>query len=329
MNDLMAAETWFDGHRALHKYGLSIKPHGNGLVLRDLRGKNSIKASDLDRSLSKGQLEKRFGKFKAPDFDSEQAPAPEFTYAAKPLQHGAVWDDLYAEYCRAMKERRSEMEKVKERETVLYKDHRQEWNGKWEAIRKLPMLRAHWQQVMKEFEVRKKTELAALRGRIKAERSLIRERYPFTSWNKFLQHKAGQGNEAALAVLRSRKTKVQAQPKAENTSNLDKNLLVAVAQMRDMLKNEATPFQKAPPLKYHIDGKGVIIFSLPDGGMIRDHGEEIHFSANNQKAAELAAKLAKVRWGQNVTVDNHVFKLELVDMPVQTYQPEQSNGYEL
>jgi len=47
--------------------------------------------------------------------------------------------------------------------------------------------------------------IAKVRLAIQPEREAVRRDIPFTSWNGFLQHKAEQGNETALAILRSRR----------------------------------------------------------------------------------------------------------------------------
>ena len=55
LQKMKTAKFWRDVHEALAAHGLEIKPHGNGLVIKDRhseRAAHSIKASALDRSLS-------------------------------------------------------------------------------------------------------------------------------------------------------------------------------------------------------------------------------------------------------------------------------------
>jgi len=303
---LSEAKTWVDCHRVFHKFGLAIQPHGNGIVLRDLKGGHCIKASNLDRSFSKRKLEKRFGKFVAQSVDSTQVVAPEFTYAAKPIHQDAERDNLYADFCRSRDERRKEMAKIKEREDRLYKNLRQRWDKKWQEIKRLPMMRSDRQEVRRKFDVKKKAELAGFRAVVKEDKDAVRKRYPFTCWNQFLQHQAGQGNESALAMLRSRKSKSSTQSQPHYISVNNGSGLKVVSQMREILAGEATTVQKTSEAKYHIDGKGTVIFNLPGGVTICDNGHELYFTANSEKAAGLAAKLAQARWGQEVTVQGNV-----------------------
>ncbi|CAA6798321.1 MAG: TraI protein, partial [uncultured Sulfurovum sp.] len=52
-----------DLHDVLAKYNLEFKSRANGLVIGDKQRKLFVKASDVHRSLSKGNLEKQFGTF--------------------------------------------------------------------------------------------------------------------------------------------------------------------------------------------------------------------------------------------------------------------------
>ena len=63
-----------------------------------------------------------------------------------------------------------------------------------------------------------------------------------------------------------------------------------------------------PGGKYRIDGKGTVIFTLPNGDSIRDNGKEIHFSATNGQAKQIAERLAQAKWGHNVMLDNGVLR---------------------
>jgi hypothetical protein len=61
-----AAQNWQAFHTALARYGLELKPHGNGLVIKGRHGKHAVKASAVDRSLSMKKLEARFGPYLPP-----------------------------------------------------------------------------------------------------------------------------------------------------------------------------------------------------------------------------------------------------------------------
>jgi hypothetical protein len=163
--------------------------------------------------------------------------------------------------------------------------------------------------VMEKARSKEKAERAALRKTMNQKRAAVRIQYPFNSWSKFLQYQANQGNETALAILRSKKEKALSErhvttthsPALATASNVT---LTSVAKMRELFKLEGI---KTEP-QYTIDSKGTIIFKLPNGASIRDTGSEIHFTIHNEQAKCIATKLAKDRWGQSVSIEGSILK---------------------
>ena len=73
--------------------------------------------------------------------------------------------------------------------------------------------------------------------------------------------------------------------------------MTIVAETQKIWRQEAGGLYKPTDLKFTIDAKGTVIFTLPKGGTIRDNGSEIHFSPQDEKAKSLAQKLAQAQWG--------------------------------
>jgi hypothetical protein len=79
----------------------------------------------------------------------------------------------------------------------------------------------------------------------------------------------------------------------------------------DRLEEEEKAFGKpgeAPlfaGMKHSIDNRGVILFTLRGGGLIRDTGKEIYFSAFDAAAKEAAQKYAAARWGKRVVLEGN------------------------
>ena len=64
LKDVAGSKNWQELHKKIARnYGIGFKKRGNGLVIANLHGKETIKASSIDRSLSKKALEERFGPF--------------------------------------------------------------------------------------------------------------------------------------------------------------------------------------------------------------------------------------------------------------------------
>ena len=66
MTEVRGVKNWQELHAVLAQHDLSIRPRANGLVLTDAEGNQVMKASALDRSLSRARLEGKLGAFREP-----------------------------------------------------------------------------------------------------------------------------------------------------------------------------------------------------------------------------------------------------------------------
>jgi len=161
----------------------------------------------------------------------------------------------------------------------------------------------------------------------------VRRDIPFASWSGFLRHEAGQGNETALAVLRSKGIAVEPEQedaplKVKDWSQHGKKQFLTdradhAAKERALLERGDISARTKKPLQAflrmeriaaeakaqgydlgnitrRIDGKGVVIFTLPSGGSIRDTGKELFYSAHDEKARDIALDYATLKWGKNI-----------------------------
>jgi hypothetical protein len=315
MADLAKAADWSEVQAAFLSRGLQLKAAGNGLAIRDRRGKSSAKASGIDRALSKARLEARFGLFEAPTDDLLLSIKAAQSYTAAPIQVNPERDGLYQSFLEEIAARRSALGEINQEGARLYEANRSKWAQKRLEIRRLPMLNHDRRRVRLAMKKRERDELAAVRAEVAAKRNAVREERPYSSWNAYLQHLASQGLETALAILRSRKEEIQPEStpeppagpqeagqaweaqrmeilKTPGISGRHRNALLAVVKMRELL--EGDPGQPPSSFTFRIDTKGTVIFTLP-GGTIRDTGREVHCGAGNERVRELAAKLAQSR----------------------------------
>ncbi len=206
------AGSWQELHQAFAVYGMEIKPHGNGLAIKDRHGKHAVKASAVDRSLSLKKLEARFGLYQPPAGpEHEQAQVMEQSrYQAEPL-HRSIDEDkergkFYVEYRRGIEERKTRLKAAKEREDAALAAIRAEWAAKRKEIERMGIAKKNRRNLLTLARKHEAEAIALLAAQ--PEREAVRRDIPFTSWNGFLQHRAEQGNETALAILRSRKEPV-------------------------------------------------------------------------------------------------------------------------
>ena len=159
-----------------------------------------------------------------------------------------------------------------------------------------------------------------------------------------MQFKASQGNETALAVLRSKRKIVEpekeSQPapvkdcsqhgkeqftqhraeiraefaareraalETENVSTTAKKELLAVLRMEQIAADEqlAGKTQDIQGFSATVDRKGTVIFALPGGGKIMDNGQELFFSSKDAAAHKIAVQYAQKTWGKEVHIEGN------------------------
>ncbi|MEG6591783.1 hypothetical protein V6C16_02120 [Desulfovibrio sp. 1188_IL3213] len=130
-----------------------------------------------------------------------------------------------------------------------------------------------------------------------------------------MQHKAEQGNEIALVVLRSRRDLVEpeiiAQAKDWSVHGNSSVKIDYLQKERAVLEHEGLAAKAKRRLQAilrmeqvvsvsgkssvtsRVDKNGAVIFALPSGGAIRDSGNRLSFSANNKEAETLALQYAR------------------------------------
>ena len=308
------AASWPEVHEIFARYGLLLKLRGNGLAITDTHGKTGIKASSLDKTLSKGHLEGRFGLFHAPDRIFTPSKS-DYTYSAEPIQQGPERDRLYAQFQEEMNQRRSRLSDIEREYQAQYEKHRQAWQSKAEDLKRLPMLRKDRKPLWMELRRMEKLALSKIRSEAAEKRKKVRQERPYNTWNDFLKFKAKQGQDTALNVLRSvNRPEEQETKKPQNPAQNSRDLSI-VEEMRALFKHPDSPFKSPVNLKYTIDAKGTVIFTLPSGGTVRDTGQCIHFSACDKKAKIIAGLLAEKRYNQKNELEGIVFQQETSKEP--------------
>lgn len=323
------AAGWPQAHAAFARYGLEIRPHGNGLVIKDRNGKHAIKASSLDRSLSLGNLVCRFGAYVPPDQAKEHYPEVE-RYTAKPVQRDPNRGALYEEYQAGIATRKAALEHIALRAQAEHKAVRIRWDLERQKISR-EFFGRHRFELLKISRLHEAENRLQVRKRINAEREIARQETSYTSWTIFLMWKARQGNETALAILRSKDQLVEPESEAPrrgqrediqekwlkeqleiatsvDVSSKARRSLLAVAKAGELAELETSaPGSKRlfSGFKSSIDSRGTVFLRLASGGTIRDTGKQIIFSSD-EVSREAALLYAKAKWGKSIRLKDNI-----------------------
>ena len=338
---LEQAQGWQTFHEGLKAYGLEIKPHGNGLIVKDRHAEHAAKASAVDRTLSAKRLQERFGEFQP--YRSLRQIQEVSRYQAAPLHRSPERGELFAKFETGIETRKSKLEAIKEREDARLAAIRAEWTAKRREFESMSIHKRNRRNLLALARKHEKEAVAKAKLEFLPERKAIRQEIPYTSWQDFLKLEAGNGNEVALAVLRSRKEDVTPEtalergqtpktpvkdwsrhgldyaPKtairAEYTgrerelqerfdlSGQSKKQLQAILRMEQIQAEARAEGIDLGDIKRRIDGRGVVIFTLGSGGTIRDTGKEVFYTVHEPKAEQAAMLYAEKKWGKRLAVE--------------------------
>ena len=338
LHSLETATSWQGMHEIFAACGMEIKPHGNGLVIKDRHGKHTMKASALDRSLSKKKLEARFGPYVSP---GNLAHVTEHSrYQADPLHRSPERGELFTKYRMGIEERKTTLQQVKEAEDTALAAIRERWAAKRKEIERMSIAKRNRRNLLQLAKKHEAEALARARMPFQEQRTELRKEVPFTSWNSFLRHESGQGNDVALAILRSRKDVAEVEAPApsfvrnplqaagaahhaakerellERTdiSGKGKKSLLAVLRMEKIAQSVSSPTTQSYTWK--VDNKGIVAFMLAGGGVVRDTGQEVLFSTGNAEAAEMARRYGQAKWGKHLRFEaNHISREARASQP--------------
>ncbi|MDL2271660.1 relaxase/mobilization nuclease domain-containing protein [Desulfovibrio sp. OttesenSCG-928-I05] len=345
---LGSATHWQDLHEALKSHGLGIKPHGAGLVIVDLHDKHTAKASAVDRSLSAKRLQERFGAFQP---YRSLRPVQEFSrYQAVPLHRSPERGKLFARFTTGIETRKTKLESIKEREDKQLAAIREEWAVKRREIEKMSIGKRNRHNLLTLARKHEKEAIAKIKLALLPERESVRQEISYTSWQGFLKLEAENGNEVALAVLRSRNESVEPETVEQHEQTLkspvkdwsrhgldyaaktairaeyaekerelqerpdlsarSKKELLAFLRMEQIAAEARAEGSDLGTIKRRIDGKGIVIFTLDSGATIRDTGKKIFYSAHDSKAEDTARLYAEKKWGKRLTLEKGCIRFQ-------------------
>ncbi|AWG82254.1 TraI/MobA(P) family conjugative relaxase [Vibrio parahaemolyticus] len=274
---LKQASSWQDVHSVFDKVGLSLKKSGRGLVVYNQDNDTAIKASSLSRNLSLTQLQKKLGRFSP----SQSKSATSKTRSA--MTQEKKQDPLFARY-EAFKTSRQEHKEASLdalRDTVS----KQRLLAKAENLQKRQKVKEGNMTSQMKFESYKrlgaanKLRLATITKSYAEARKRVYAEHGNVSFQQYLCLQAANGNEEALARLRS---KAQLSIQHQGLSGQgDKRI---------------TQFDRVS-----VDKRGVLAYQVGDNTIL-DNGKQLTTQGNSLVADKQLLEMAVAKYGQKLTL---------------------------
>lgn len=289
--ELQRANSWEAVHEVLRDHGLELRERGAGLTIEAQDG-TRVKASSVDRGMSKAALEARLGVFQAArqgaSASSAQAQQPRKSYEQRPKRSRMDTSALFARYQREREGRyaaqSAALAAAKRAKDRAVEDARRLYRLHAAAVRMTDGRRFDKRLLYAQAQHSLKKRLDGIHESYGRERARIVEKYQRRTWADWLKAEALRGDQEALAALRAR-------------GSAD-NLRGATVQGQ----GAATGAGQAPDIDT-VTKAGTVLYRAGTSA-VRDDGQRLQVSREaDQEAIRTALRLARQQYGDRINVN--------------------------
>jgi len=262
LDEIKCANNWQDLHKVLDRNGLEIKARGNGLVFMSSRG-IAIKASSVDRSLSKASLIKRLGEYESIDSITKTPQAKTKQYQPRPVHTRYDTTKLYAcyqaEQIDSASQRTSQWIILRNKRDRLIERAKHDARLKRSIIKNISAGRVAKKIMFATAHQQFKSTIAVIKTDYRESYQATKTKYSRMAWLDWLIKEAELGNHEALEILRSRKTTKR---QGNHVSGSEINNSPLKDGIIETITKSGTVIYKVGSTVIRDDGKRLIV--LPD-----------------------------------------------------------------
>ncbi len=284
-DDLSSAKNWAEFTSVLQEHGIELRQRGNGFVF-SADEQMYVKASTVDRSLSKQKLEAKFGSLDKRETASEKLPKKK--YKQKPYQFRIDTSALYQEYQNEKKQLLEQRNTLLSSLAILQKADIQNMKHanvlKRKGIKLFGHSRTNKRILHALVQAQTKRDLKKIRLEYQQRRRELYQSKKQMAWADWLKYQALNGRVDALQALRSREQRAKFKGNTVQASKISQGVF-----------NLDTPA--------HITKKGTGYYRSSDNHLIRDNGDQLQISMNvsNQGVLELL-QIAQLKFGSQLNL---------------------------
>ncbi|UJP03666.1 MAG: relaxase/mobilization nuclease domain-containing protein, partial [Nitrosomonas sp.] len=270
LTEIKHADNWQDLHQVLARHGLEIKERSNGFVLVANIGV-AVKASSVDRSLSKGNITQRLGAFVPSDNSGQSSQQNAKQYQPKPLQNRIDTSKLYARYQQeqndSARQRTNQWVMLRYTRDQLIERAKREAKLKRNIIKSIKAGRLAKKVLYATAHQQFKTTIEVIRNDYQKAYQHYKASHSRMGWLDWLTKEAKNGNAEALAVLRSRRVgqfkgnQVSAKPSNDKPNGYSRDGFIKDSSVESITKIGTVTY-KAGSTTIRDDGERLIV--LPD-----------------------------------------------------------------
>lgn len=286
LDSLTETKNWTEFSAVLQERGVEIRQKGNGFIFTT-GDQVHVKASTVDRSLSKSKLEAKFGQFKPIEHQPVSTSSYK-KYTQKPLGFQIDTSSLYQEY-------------LNDQQQIL--DKRNELLGSLSSSQKFDIRNIKNASVLKRKSIKllghsrlnkrllyaivhaqKKQDFKKVRREYQQLRRSVYQSHKRVVWSDWLKIQALNGRSDALKALRSKEKKTRFRGNTVEGSQVSQGV-----------------FNLDAPT--HVTKTGTEHYRSSDNQLIRNNGDQLQIpmNASNQGILELL-QIAQLKFGSQLNL---------------------------
>jgi hypothetical protein len=312
LDDIKRVDTWQDLHQLLQNHGLAIKERGNGLVFVSSNGV-AVKASYVDRSLSKPNLIKRLGVFKAATHTAQATSTQSKQYQPRPLQNAIDTARLFERYQQQQTDaatwRKEQWLTLREQRNRLIERAKKDAKRKRSILKQVQAGRLVKKALYATVSGQFKAKLDEIKREYRAAYAQLKTRQRRMAWLDWLIVEAKNGNAEALSALRARGKKdgrIQGNHLSGNRYQNNQSINDTV----EAVTKDGTVFYRIGNTAIRDDGKRLFVSqntlndSLADVLQVAIDKYGNHLSVNGSDDFRMSVVQAAVQNSLHVTFDD-------------------------
>ncbi len=314
LDEIKCADNWKNLHKVLARNGLEIKERGNGFVFKSNNG-IAVKASSVDRSLSKGNLIKRLGEFEYINGSLNPQKPADKQYQPRSVHTKQDTACLFAQYQREQHEaatgRAEQWAKLRSKRDLLIERAKKGQKLKRSIIKGIHAGRLAKKMMVSAAHQQCKTTIEVIKEDYRESYQASKTKHSRMAWLDWLVKEARHGNDEALEILRSRRSY---QHQGNNVSGDQTNNSSIKDSFVESITKCGTVIHKVGSTTIRDDGKRLIV--LPDTSRealahilqvaIQQYGSHLTINGTDQFRSEIAQVAANNK--MRITFDDKVLE---------------------
>jgi len=195
--------SWDDVHDVCASLGVVLRPHGNGLVFEDVEQGVRVKASFVDRQLSKPRLCQRLGPFQpAPAHHVEAARRATQRYSPVPaIVPRSLWKEYEHSLDQARLERNHSWSGYRHTATSERRRLKAKYRRQRALIAALPISGTDRKRLSQQLKLRQAVDSRSLKHQLTRQRKAIHKTPHPGTWRHFVARRARVGDARAIRLL--------------------------------------------------------------------------------------------------------------------------------